>query len=299
MNALKKMECPHLIQPHQIHGLDFPNIFPVVQWLVKAVLSSQQETASISQKQADLHYYKNIAQKNPTQIKNLHDLYKPKRQFKTNSTTKLNDPIRVYSALLEYGDKTAGASYEQYLRSTKRSTEKSLEESQQQTNLFEKTEEEETNPLLESTEKVVIKSTAAVSGKNLAKIVKAKDIGDARNEYLENKKEDDPEILQRKLEKERIERTIQTLTKQIESKLENKGKLLNDCTVATNHLKSEEAKLQEAKELNEKLISSISTLETNIQEAKKQIGDDKFDLVVSKVEEVSSLKRQQKKVRLT
>lgn len=33
--ALPKMKCPHLIEPHQIQGLDFINIYPVIQWLVK------------------------------------------------------------------------------------------------------------------------------------------------------------------------------------------------------------------------------------------------------------------------
>lgn len=33
--VLPKMKCPHLIEPHQIQGLDFINIFPVIQWLVK------------------------------------------------------------------------------------------------------------------------------------------------------------------------------------------------------------------------------------------------------------------------
>lgn len=33
--ALPKLKCPYLIEPHQIQGLDFINIFPVIQWLVK------------------------------------------------------------------------------------------------------------------------------------------------------------------------------------------------------------------------------------------------------------------------
>lgn len=37
--ALPKMKCPCLIEPHQIQGLDFINIFPVIQWLVKRSVS--------------------------------------------------------------------------------------------------------------------------------------------------------------------------------------------------------------------------------------------------------------------
>lgn len=29
------MKCPHIIEPHQIQGLDFINIYPLVQWLIK------------------------------------------------------------------------------------------------------------------------------------------------------------------------------------------------------------------------------------------------------------------------
>ena len=31
VGALKRMKCPHRIEPHQIQGLDFIHIFPVVQ----------------------------------------------------------------------------------------------------------------------------------------------------------------------------------------------------------------------------------------------------------------------------
>lgn len=33
--ALKRMKCPYPLQAHQIQGLDYPAVFPVVQWLVK------------------------------------------------------------------------------------------------------------------------------------------------------------------------------------------------------------------------------------------------------------------------
>lgn len=33
--ALKRMRCPYPLQAHQIQGLDYPAVFPVVQWLVK------------------------------------------------------------------------------------------------------------------------------------------------------------------------------------------------------------------------------------------------------------------------
>ena len=36
------MECPCSIEPHQIQGLDFIHIFPVVQWLVKKAIETRE-----------------------------------------------------------------------------------------------------------------------------------------------------------------------------------------------------------------------------------------------------------------
>ena len=39
------MKCPCLIEPHQIQGLDFINVFPVIQWLVKRSVENRAEKA--------------------------------------------------------------------------------------------------------------------------------------------------------------------------------------------------------------------------------------------------------------
>uniref|UniRef100_A0A8D8Q915 Coiled-coil domain-containing protein 93 n=1 Tax=Cacopsylla melanoneura TaxID=428564 RepID=A0A8D8Q915_9HEMI len=41
--VLPEMKCPHFIEPHQIQGLDFIHIFPVIQWLVKRAMESREE----------------------------------------------------------------------------------------------------------------------------------------------------------------------------------------------------------------------------------------------------------------
>jgi hypothetical protein len=41
--TLARMRCPHVIRSHQIRGLDFINIHPVIQWLVKKVLEVRKE----------------------------------------------------------------------------------------------------------------------------------------------------------------------------------------------------------------------------------------------------------------
>ena len=43
MAVLPRMKCPHRLEPHQIQGLDFIHIFPVVQWLVKLAIATREE----------------------------------------------------------------------------------------------------------------------------------------------------------------------------------------------------------------------------------------------------------------
>ena len=43
MAVLPKMKCPHRIEPHQIQGLDFIHIYPVMQWLVKRAVETKEE----------------------------------------------------------------------------------------------------------------------------------------------------------------------------------------------------------------------------------------------------------------
>lgn len=40
--VLKKMQCPIEIQPHQIQGLDFDRLYPIIQWLIKFVYETRE-----------------------------------------------------------------------------------------------------------------------------------------------------------------------------------------------------------------------------------------------------------------
>ncbi len=42
--VLPRMKCPHRLEPHQIQGLDFISIYPVIQWLVKLAIITREET---------------------------------------------------------------------------------------------------------------------------------------------------------------------------------------------------------------------------------------------------------------
>lgn len=43
VRALARLKCPQPIEPHQIQGLNYLQLFPVVQWLVKKAIETREE----------------------------------------------------------------------------------------------------------------------------------------------------------------------------------------------------------------------------------------------------------------
>ena len=43
VSLLPTMQCPHRLEPHQIQGLDYIHIFPVIQWLVRKAIETKKE----------------------------------------------------------------------------------------------------------------------------------------------------------------------------------------------------------------------------------------------------------------
>uniref|UniRef100_A0A803VV31 Coiled-coil domain-containing protein 93 n=1 Tax=Ficedula albicollis TaxID=59894 RepID=A0A803VV31_FICAL len=83
VSVLPKMKCPHRLEPHQIQGLDFIHIFPVVQ-------------------DEEFMQRKEKALKTVTDI---FEVYKPQRKYKrqTGAEELLDEESKVHSTLLEYG----------------------------------------------------------------------------------------------------------------------------------------------------------------------------------------------------
>lgn len=114
VKVLKKMVCPSPIEPHQIQGLDFKSIFPVIQWLVKKVIETREvlgdHRRAYSISQFDKHY-SIPGEKDEEQMKKvtraLKDVqlhYKPMRKFKRIGEKELlsTEEAKVSSTLLEY-----------------------------------------------------------------------------------------------------------------------------------------------------------------------------------------------------
>ncbi|XP_061205580.1 coiled-coil domain-containing protein 93 [Neopsephotus bourkii] len=116
VSVLPKMKCPHRLEPHQIQGLDFIHIFPVVQWLVKRAIETREEMGdyirsySISQFQKThrLPEDDDFMQRKEKAIKAVTDIfevYKPQRKYKRQKGAEelLDEESKVHATLLEYG----------------------------------------------------------------------------------------------------------------------------------------------------------------------------------------------------
>ncbi|NXL35454.1 CCD93 protein, partial [Glaucidium brasilianum] len=116
VSVLPKMKCPHRLEPHQIQGLDFIHIFPVVQWLVKRAIETREEMGdyirsySISQfqKAHRLPEDDEFMQRKEKAIKtvtDIYEVYKPQRKYKRQKGAEelLDEESKVHATLLEYG----------------------------------------------------------------------------------------------------------------------------------------------------------------------------------------------------
>jgi N12 class adenine-specific DNA methylase len=113
------MKCPFLLEPHQIQGLDFINIYPVVQWLVKESVNLRNEKAERLKLFAigQFHNHFKLQSSDTTKterievlkaVKRIEDLYALKRQFKRKLNSEPEDEkSRVRLTLLEYGIRSA------------------------------------------------------------------------------------------------------------------------------------------------------------------------------------------------
>ncbi|TRZ03727.1 hypothetical protein DNTS_009732 [Danionella cerebrum] len=112
----KIMKCPHRLEPHQIQGLDFIHIFPVVQWLVKKAIETREEMGdyvrsySISQFQKTNTFpedeeFASRKERAISTVENVCALYAPQRRYRRQDDAGelLDEESRVHSTLLEFG----------------------------------------------------------------------------------------------------------------------------------------------------------------------------------------------------
>ncbi|XP_060534977.1 coiled-coil domain-containing protein 93 isoform X2 [Cylas formicarius] len=109
--VLPKIKCPHRIEPHQIQGLDFIHIFPVIQWLVKRSVEFRQEQAAFVRAYAVNQFNKEFLVGNEKEsskkvlenLKLVQEAYRPQRRYKRKNAPPPDVASRVQITLLEYG----------------------------------------------------------------------------------------------------------------------------------------------------------------------------------------------------
>jgi hypothetical protein len=138
------MKCPCIVEPHQIQGLDFINIYPVVQWLIKESVKLRSEKAARLKLFAVGQFHNHFSLKTDEverqkkenirrMVREIEDLYPAKRQYKRKQNAEPEDEYRrVRLTLLEYGVKSvvrsAGRQSEKSLDATKDDLGESIEE---------------------------------------------------------------------------------------------------------------------------------------------------------------------------
>ncbi|CAD7013492.1 unnamed protein product [Ceratitis capitata] len=118
VSVLPHMKCPFQIEPHQIQGLEFLSIHPVIQWLVKKSVENRTERAQRLKKFAIGQFHNHYQYRTDkeqlekirnasTHIKRIQELYNPIRVYQRKENSHEDEKTRVRMTLLEYGDSTA------------------------------------------------------------------------------------------------------------------------------------------------------------------------------------------------
>ena len=115
VGVLPQMLCPHRLDPHQIQGLDFVHIYPVVQWLVKRAIEVREETGDTNRayalRQFERHHtmsedseHQKALPKAQESLLRLNDVYAPRRKYRRKAGYTVPDvAMQVQYTLLEYG----------------------------------------------------------------------------------------------------------------------------------------------------------------------------------------------------
>ena len=112
--SLQKMKCRIPLQAHQIQGLDYAAIYPVVQWLVKQVYAFQQEIGDAMRRLSVSRFDRDFAlpadaelsarrtQMLPT-VRRLDSNYAPARRFRAKRGLDPTNAMHAGYVLMEFG----------------------------------------------------------------------------------------------------------------------------------------------------------------------------------------------------
>ena len=113
VKALVAMKCPFPLQSHQIQGLDYTHLFPIIQWLVRKVIETRRLTGDTTRLQS-LHQFSQHYRL-PSDERDragedwtlsVVDEYRPQRKFRKKADARFDSvERRTEATLLEYGER--------------------------------------------------------------------------------------------------------------------------------------------------------------------------------------------------
>jgi hypothetical protein len=119
VEALESMGVPHPLQSHQIHGLDYDHLFPVVQWLVARVIETRRLYGDDSRRIAEFRCAKRTLSGEREELDQLSRVWNSvlcnrpviRRFRKLPSSVFSSRDNHIAATLLEYGDRIDASSY--------------------------------------------------------------------------------------------------------------------------------------------------------------------------------------------
>ena len=121
VKAMVAMRCPFPLQSHQIQGLDYAHLFPIIQWLVRKVIETRRLTGDSTRLQSlhqfGQHYRLPGDAQDPAGDEwalSVVDEYRPQRRFRKKADARFDSvERRTEATLLEYGEKiiTSGGAH--------------------------------------------------------------------------------------------------------------------------------------------------------------------------------------------
>eukprot|EP01006_Ploeotia_vitrea_P054030 TRINITY_DN67839_c5_g1_i1.p1 TRINITY_DN67839_c5_g1~~TRINITY_DN67839_c5_g1_i1.p1 ORF type:complete len:586 (-),score=137.89 TRINITY_DN67839_c5_g1_i1:1434-3191(-) len=104
--ALRNMKFNGSLQAHQIQGLDYPSLFPVLQWLLQKVIATREEDARQTREYARLVFKRTFGELPEEEAEEIATRDIPGRAFRRKAAEEFaSEEDHVLSVLLEFGQK--------------------------------------------------------------------------------------------------------------------------------------------------------------------------------------------------
>ena len=113
VRAMVAMRCPYPLQSHQIQGLDYVHLFPIIQWLVRKVIETRRLTGD-STRLLSVHQFgksfrlpeEERREEGKGYVLEVVSDYRPQRKFRRKQEARFDSvERRTEATLLEYGEK--------------------------------------------------------------------------------------------------------------------------------------------------------------------------------------------------